>query len=198
MSLLNKLFGRKKEETKMATEKLNIGIILGSTRQGRVSPQVGEWVKGIADKRGNVIYEIVDIADFELPFLGTTDGSEPGIAAWNNKLASLDGFVFIVQEYNHSITGALKNALDFAREAWNNKAAGIVSYGSTGGARAAEHLRGICGELKIADVRTHPTLSLFTDFENSTEFKPQDLHLNNVNAMLDEVEAWSGALKTLR
>ncbi|NKE07522.1 NADPH-dependent FMN reductase [Mesobacillus selenatarsenatis] len=198
MSLLNKLFGRKKEETKMATEKLNIGIILGSTRQGRVSPQVGEWVKAIADKRGNVNYEIVDIADFELPFLGTTDGSEPGIAAWNNKLASLDGFVFIVQEYNHSITGALKNALDFAREAWNNKAAGIVSYGSTGGARAAEHLRGICGELKIADVRTHPTLSLFTDFENGTEFKPQDLHLNNVNAMLDEVEAWSGALKTLR
>ena len=122
--------------------KLNIGIILGSTRQGRVSPQVGEWVKGIADKRGDADYEIVDIADFNLPFLGTTDGSEPGIAAWNEKLDSLDGFVFIVQEYNHSITGALKNALDFA-QAWNNKAAGIVSYGSTGGARAAEHLRGI-------------------------------------------------------
>ncbi|MFT9596373.1 NADPH-dependent FMN reductase [Mesobacillus sp.] len=199
MGLLDKFFGRqKKEETIMTTEKMNIGIILGSTRQGRVSPQVGEWVKGIADKRENVNYEIVDIADFELPFLGTTDGSEPGIAAWNEKLASLDGFVFIVQEYNHSITGALKNALDFAREAWNNKAAGIVSYGSTGGARAAEHLRGICGELKIADVRTHPTLSLFTDFENGTEFKPQALHLDNINAMLDEVEAWSGALKTLR
>jgi len=106
--------------------------------------------------------------------------------------------VFIVQEYNHSISGALKNALDFAREAWNNKAAGIVSYGSTGGARAAEHLRGICGELKIADVRTHPTISLFTDFENGTEFKPQALHVDNVNAMLDEVVAWSGALKTLR
>lgn len=199
MGLLNKLFGRKtKEEKKMTTEKMNIGIILGSTRQGRVSPQVGEWVKGIADQRGDANYEIVDIADFELPFLGTTDGTEPGIAAWNEKLASLDGFVFIVQEYNHSITGALKNALDFAREAWNNKAAGIVSYGSTGGARAAEHLRGICGELKIADVRTHPTLSLFTDFENGAEFKPQALHLNNVNTMLDEVVAWSGALKTLR
>jgi NAD(P)H-dependent FMN reductase len=199
MSLFNKLFGsKKKEETKMTTEKMNIGIILGSTRQGRVSPQVGEWVKGIADQRENVNYEVVDIADFELPFLGTTDCSEPGIAAWNEKLASLDGFVFIVQEYNHSITGALKNALDFAREAWNNKAAGIVSYGSTGGARAAEHLRGICGELKIADVRTHPTLSLFTDFENGTDFKPQALHLDNVKAMLDEVEAWSGALKTLR
>ena len=182
----------------MTNEKLNVGIILGSTRQGRVSPQVGEWVKGIADKRGDANYEIVDIADYQLPFLGTTDGTEPGIAAWNEKLNSLDGFVFIVQEYNHSITGALKNALDFTREAWNNKAAGIVSYGSTGGARAAEHLRGIMGELMIADVRVHPTLSLFTDFENYTTFKPADLHLNNVNEMLDQVVAWSGALKTLR
>lgn len=178
--------------------KLNIGIILGSTREGRVSPQVGEWVKSIADKRGDANYEIVDIADYKLPFLGTTDGSEPGIAAWNEKLNSLDGFVFIVQEYNHSITGALKNAIDFAREAWNNKAAGIVSYGSTGGARAAEHLRGILGELLVADVRVHPTLSLFTDFENGTVFKPQELHLTNVNAMLDQTVAWSGALKTLR
>ncbi|WP_442597687.1 NADPH-dependent FMN reductase [Neobacillus sp. D3-1R] len=199
MGFLNKLFGKQtKEEEVMIIEKLNIGIILGSTRQGRVSPQVGEWVKEIADKREDANYEIVDIADYHLPFLGTTDGTEPGIAAWNEKLASLDGFVFIVQEYNHSITGALKNAIDFAREAWNNKAAGIVSYGSTGGARAAEHLRGILGELKVADVRTHPTLSLFTDFVNGSEFKPQELHLDNVNTMLDEVVAWSGALKTLR
>lgn len=178
--------------------KLNIGIILGSTREGRVSPQVGAWVKEIADKRGDANYEIVDIADFKLPFFGTTDGSEPGIAAWNQKLSQLDGFVFIVQEYNHSITGALKNALDFAREPWNNKAAGIVSYGSTGGARAAEHLRGILGELMVADVRVHPTLSLFTDFENGSVFKPQELHLNNVTEMLNQVVAWSGALKTLR
>ncbi|PYF04706.1 NADPH-dependent FMN reductase [Ureibacillus chungkukjangi] len=178
--------------------KLNIGIIIGSTREGRVSPQVAEWIKGIADSRGDANYEIVDIADYKLPFLGTTDGSEPGIAAWNEKLFSLDGFVFVAQEYNHSISGALKNAIDFAREAWNNKAAGIVSYGSTGGARAAEHLRGIMGELMIADVRVHPTLSLFTDFENYTTFKPAELHLTNVNAMLDQVIAWSGALLTLR
>lgn len=177
---------------------LKIGIILGSTRQGRLSPQVGKWVKEIADKRGDAAYEIVDIADYKLPLLGETDGSEPGIQAWKDKLASLDGFVFIVQEYNHSISGALKNALDWAREEWNNKAAGIVSYGSVGGARAAEHLRGICGELKIADVRTHAALSLFTDFENFATFKPADLHLKNVNTMLDEVVAWSGALKTLR
>lgn len=182
----------------MSNEQLKIGIILGSTRQGRVSPQVGEYIKQIADARGDAAYEIVDIAEYKLPFLGEGTGEEPGLAAWNIKLDSLDGFVFIVQEYNHSITGALKNALDSAREAWNNKAAGIVSYGSTGGARAAEHLRGILGELLVADVRVHPTFSLFTDFENFSVFKPADLHKDNVNAMLDQVKAWSGALKTLR
>ncbi|QDH20236.1 NADPH-dependent FMN reductase [Saccharibacillus brassicae] len=178
-------------------EKLNIGIILGSTRQGRLSPQVGEWVQRIADERGDANYQIVDIADYRLPLLGEADAAE-GAAAWNAKLAELDGFVFIVQEYNHSLSASLKNALDYAREAWNNKAAGIVSYGSVGGARAAEHLRGILGELSVADVRVHPALSLFTDFENGSVFKPADLHLVNLNGMLDQVLAWSGALKPLR
>lgn len=197
MSFFKKLFNNEpiKEENNMS-EKLNIGIILGSTREGRVSPQVGEWVKNLADQRDDANYEIVDIRDYELPLLG--EGDAPGIVKWNEKLASLDGFVFIVQEYNHSITGALKNALDLAREAWNNKAAGIVSYGSTGGARAAEHLRGIMGELMIADVRTHPTLSLFTDFNENGEFTPQELHLDNVNLMLDQVNDWSKVLKQLR
>ena len=65
-----------------ATDKLKIGIILGSTRQGRLSPQVGEWVKGYGDNRDDADYEIVDIAEYNLPFLGTTDGTEPGITAW--------------------------------------------------------------------------------------------------------------------
>jgi NAD(P)H-dependent FMN reductase len=181
----------------MNNQKLKIGIILGSTRPNRVSPQVGEWVKSIADQRNDADYEIVDIAEFHLPFLGDPNGMDQ-VTAWSNKLDSLDGFVFVVAEYNHSITGALKNALDLARDEWNNKAAGIVSYGSTGGARAAEHLRGILGELQVADVRVHPTLSLFTDFENFSVFKPQKLHLDNVNLMLSQVVAWSTALKNLR
>jgi NAD(P)H-dependent FMN reductase len=176
---------------------LKIGIILGSTRPGRVSPQVGKWVKELADKRGDASYEIVDIADYKLRFLGEP-GAEEQTKAWAEKIDSLDGFVFVTPEYNHSITGALKNALDLAREEWNNKAAGIVSYGSTGGARATEHLRGILGELLVADVKTHPTLSLFTDFENFSTFKPQELHLTNITLMLDQVVAWSGALKTIR
>ena len=198
MGFFKKLFGSSTNREEETMANLNIGIILGSTRQGRLSPQVGEWVKSIADKRGDANYEIVDLADFNLPFLGTTDGSEPGIAKWNEKIGNLDGFIFIAQEYNHSITGALKNALDMAREAWFNKAAGIVSYGSVGGARAAEHLRGILSEQSIAHVRTHPAFSLFTDFENGQTFKPADMHEDTVNEMLGQLVSWAGALKTVR
>lgn len=177
---------------------LKIGIILGSTREGRVCPQVGTWVKEVAEKRRDAEYEIIDIADFKLPFLGEPGGDTSGVAAWSEKVAACDGFVFIVAEYNHSITGALKNALDYLRVEWNNKAAGIVSYGSVGGARAAEHLRGILGELLVADVRVHPALSLFTDFENGSVFKPKEVQADSVHQMLDQLIPWSTALKTIR
>ncbi len=180
----------------MTNNTLNIGIIVGSTREGRVSPQVAEWVKKESESR-NANYEIVDIKDFNLPLLGEK-GDFSGIAKWTAKLGELDGFVFIAQEYNHGLAASLKNAMDYVRDEWNNKAAGIVSYGSIGGARAAEHLRGILGELQVADVRTQVLLSLFTDFENGTTFKPQDLHSANLSTLFDQVEAWSTALKTLR
>jgi len=183
-----------KEESMM----LKIGIILGSTREGRLSPQVGEWVKKVAEKRSDADYEVIDIADFKLPLLGEPGGDASGAATWSQRVAACDGFVFIVAEYNHSITGALKNALDYLREEWNNKAAGIVSYGSVGGARAAEHLRGILGELLVADVRVHPALSLFTDFENGTTFNPKEVQGDSVNQMLDQLIPWATALKTIR
>lgn len=176
---------------------LNIGIIIGSTREGRVSPQVASWVKEIADKRKDANYHIIDVKEFHLPLLGESNDQEP-VKKWNQTLSSLDGFVFVTGEYNHSIPASLKNALDSARDPWNNKAAGIVSYGSVGGARAAEHLRGILGELQIADVRVHVALSMFTDFKDWSVFQPQALHLTNVHGMLDQLILWSKALKTIR
>src|SRR4029077_11080829 len=81
---------------------------------------------------------------------------------------------------------------------WNNKAAGFVSYGGAGGTRAVEQLRLVMGELQIADVRAQVALSLLADFENFTVFKPGPRHESSVNAMLDQVIAWGGALKALR
>ncbi|HSO58815.1 MAG TPA: NADPH-dependent FMN reductase [Paenisporosarcina sp.] len=199
MSFFKNLFGTDKNTPHTGgNDMLKIGIILGSTREGRVSPQVGEWVKELADKRGDAEYKIIDIAEFKLPLLGEAGGDASGAAAWSAQINDCDGFVFIVQEYNHSITGALKNALDYLRDEWNNKAAGIVSYGSVGGARATEHLRGILSELSVAHVRVHPALSLFTDFENGSVFKPADVQKDSVNQMLDQVVSWTAALKTVR
>ena len=92
----------------------------------------------------------------------------------------------------------MKNALDSARDEWFNKAAGIVSYGSAGGVRAAEQIRLVLAEQKVAGVRTNPAFNLFTDFENFSEFKPGEHMAAGVNDMLDELISWSEAFKTIR
>ncbi|WP_067729492.1 NADPH-dependent FMN reductase [Oceanobacillus damuensis] len=184
---------------------LKIGIVLGSVRQGRNGEAVAKWTYDFATKRNDdVEYEIVDLADYKLPFLGAAlpeaqqAEAETAIKAWSEKIASFDGYIFIAPEYNHAVGGAFKNALDYLNPELNNKAAGFVGYGSLGGTRAHENLRLILGELQVADVRTAVTFSLMTDFENMSEFKPADYHADNANQMLDQVIAWSGALKTVR
>ena len=83
---------------------------------------------------------------------------------------------------NHSTSGALKNAIDFLFAEWNDKAAGFVSYGSSNGVRAVEHLRQISAEVRMADVRTAVGLSLFDDFEHFTTFKPRDVHQTTIKS----------------
>jgi NAD(P)H-dependent FMN reductase len=117
---------------------------------------------------------------------------------WSQKIGSFDGFVIITPEYNHSTSGVLKNAIDYLYSEWNNKAVGFVSYGGVGGARAAEHLRLIAGELQMADVRQQVALSLLTEFENFSVFKPGDYNVAALDTLLDQVIAWSTALAPLR
>jgi NAD(P)H-dependent FMN reductase len=183
---------------------IKIAIIIGSTRPGRNGEAVANWVHEIASNRTDAEFEIVDLADFTLvnldeaipASLGKYEGDHT--KAWAVKVAEFDGYVFVTPEYNHSIPGALKNALDYVYSEWNNKAAGIVSYGASGGTRAAEHLRLILGELQIADVRSQLGLSLVTDFENYSVFTPQPGRAEQLVPLLDQTVAWAGALRALR
>ena len=184
---------------------LRIGIILGSTRPGRKGAQVAEWVLEQASKRDDATYELVDIADFNLPHLDEEIPASQGMysnehtKAWASTIASYDGFVMVTPEYNHGTSGALKNAIDFIYGEWNNKAVGFVSYGAAAsGARAVEHLRLIVGELQMADVRQQVGISLFTDFEGYTTMKPIPHHEAPLATMLDQLVSWSGALQTVR
>ena len=181
-----------------------IGIILGSTRPGRNGEAVARWVYDIASKRTDAEFELVDLLDYKLPHLDEAlppslgQYSQPHTQEWASKIASFDGFVMVTPEYNHSTSGALKNAIDYLYAEWNNKAVAFVGYGGLGGARAVEHLRLIAGELQMADVRSQVSLSLFHDFENFSVFKPGDFQLEALNSTLDQVLAWSKALAPLR
>jgi NAD(P)H-dependent FMN reductase len=182
---------------------LKIGIILGSTRPGRKGIQVAQWVLDRASGR-EATYELVDLADFNLPHLDEAITASQGryendhTKAWAAAIAQYDGFVFVTPEYNHSTSGALKNAIDFIYAEWNNKAAGFVSYGVAGGTRAVEHLRLIVGELQIADVRQQVAVSLLTDFEGYTTLKPVPHLEPGLDTMFDQVESWAGALRSVR
>jgi NAD(P)H-dependent FMN reductase len=183
---------------------IRVAIILGSTRPGRNGEAVAKWVHGIAGKRSDAQYELVDIKDFNLPLLDEPvppsmgQYSQPHTKKWAEKIGSFDAFVFVTPEYNHATSGALKNAIDYLYREWNNKAAGFVSYGSAGGARAVENLRLVMGELMVADVRAQVMLSLFTDFEKFSIFKPAAMHEQEVNTMLDQVVSWGTALQSVR
>jgi NAD(P)H-dependent FMN reductase len=181
-----------------------IGIILGSTRPNRNGEQVAKWVLDVASRRDDAEYELVDLRDYPLPHL-----DEPIPASmrqyqndhtkqWAEKIASFDGYVFVTPEYNHSTSGVLKNAIDYLFHEWANKAMGVVSYGGVGGARAAEHLRLIAGELQMADVRQQVAISLLHEFENFSVFTPTDFLVGALNTQLDQVVAWSNALAPLR
>jgi len=183
---------------------LRVGIIIGSTRPGRKAEAVARYVHEIAKQRTDAQFEIVDLEQYRLPLLDDPIPPSAGrphpahAQAWADKIASLDAFVFVTPEYNHSTSGVLKNAIDYLYGEWNNKAAGFVSYGSAGGVRAVEHLRLIMAELQVATVRAQAWFSLLSDFENYTAFKPTAGKEKSVTTMLDQLVAWGRALKSVR
>ncbi|SBT38733.1 NAD(P)H-dependent FMN reductase [Micromonospora auratinigra] len=183
---------------------MKIGIILGSTRPGRKVETVGRWVLDVASRRTDATFEVVDLCDFHLPVLDEETPPTWGnyqadhTKEWAAAIDRFDGFVFVTPEYNRSMTGALKNAIDYLYKEWNNKAAGFVSYGfSGGGVRAVEQLRQVMGELQIADVRTQVSLSLVTDFVDYQVCVPAEHHEANLVEMLDQLVAWSRALRSV-
>ncbi len=151
---------------------LKIAVIIGSTRPNRNGEGVAKWVYQVAKK--------------------------PHTKTWAAKIGSFDAYVFVTPEYNHGTSGALKNAIDFLFAEWTNKAAGFVSYGGVSGARAVEQLRLVLAEVQMATVRNQVLLSMYTDFENFSVFKPGPTKEQSVNDMLDQLIAWGGALKPLR
>lgn len=185
---------------------MKIGIVMGSIRDGRANVGVSEWVKEVAENYSfDAEYELVDLKDFPLPMFDEAGSPAYGIElkageqqkVWAEKVNELDAYIFVTPEYNHGMSSALKNALDYVYHELTDKAAGIVSYGSSGGVRAAEQLRTVLSEFQVAHVRTHPALSIFHDFNNEG-INPSDAQKEAVETMLYQLSYWAPAMNDVR
>lgn len=182
---------------------LKIGVVLGSVREGRNGLAVANWTVEKANEfngKDGVEFELVDLLDYDLPFLGVNPTAEQAqaIQNWSEKIASFDGYIFVAAEYNHGVAGAFKNALDFLKPEFKNKAVALIGYGGLGAARSIENLRVIVAELGLASTQRNVNFSLMTDFENMSVFTPAAFHDSELKELLEQLISWSSALKTIR
>jgi NAD(P)H-dependent FMN reductase len=139
--------------------KLKIAVIIGSVRPTRQGDKPARWIAELARQTGDFDVEIVDLKDYPLPLFDAPASDlwmpTPNEIAgkWQAKLSEFDGYIIVTAEYNHSVPGALKNAIDWAYKPFIKKAIAYVSYGAVGGVRAVEHLRGVMVELQTVSVR---------------------------------------------
>ncbi|MFE2998730.1 NADPH-dependent FMN reductase [Nocardia sp. NPDC059246] len=180
---------------------LHVAIIVGSTRPGRKSESVARWIHESAQGRDDAIFEIVDLDDCGLPLLDEPQAARSGVyanaytRAWSERIGAFDAFIFVTPEYNGSIPGVLKNAIDFLYHEWCGKVAAFVGYGYRGGARAIDHLRQVMNDLTVIDVPTALELCIFEDFKNHTLFVPRAEQSANLDVVLDELIGQSALAK---
>lgn len=186
------------------SDTLKIAILPSTTRNGRFADTAMAWIKGLIDARPDMEGEIVDLRDHPLPFFDEPQSLAAGPATnaaaleWDRKLGEFDGFVVALAEYNHSVPGVLKNALDYGFGGWKHKPVGAVAYGGSGGARSLEHLRMIAINLRMVPVGGAVHLA-GADFMAALKGGGMpDYLVPSAKGMLDEVAFWGRASRDAR
>lgn len=191
--------------------KPRIAIIISSTRPTRFGDVPAQWIKAQADAHGQLDTEIVDLRDYNLPFFAEVASNawvpsqDEQAKKWQEKIGSFDGYIFVVAEYNRSITGALKNALDQAYVEWKHKPFGSIGYGSMGAANALGHLQNIGVELQMVPTRNNVRIGGSDLFKVHSGFGGSG-NLDDIKgaigdsakAMLDDVTWWAKATMAAR
>lgn len=173
---------------------MRIAIISGSIREGRRSTAVAQWIKQHADERGDAEYEVIEVADFDIPLLTSPthpmaakgDYGHEGVNRWGGTIGGFDGYVFVTPEYNHGVPGGFKNAVDSIGPEWVDKTVALVSYGSVGGLRAAEQWRQVLANFNMYVVRMQVDLSIFGDWSDDG-FSPADRKVDDLGTVLDQL-----------
>jgi NAD(P)H-dependent FMN reductase len=181
-------------------------VIIGSTRPGRVGSAVADWIIERARARGDFEVEVTDLAVLNLPIFD--EPNHPRLRRyvnqhtkdWSEIVERSDAFVFVIPEYNYGFNAATKNAIDYLNQEWQNKPAGIVSYGGVAaGTRAAQMLKQVMSALKIVPVTDSVNIPFVTEkLDEDRRLKPNEVMEGAATAMLDELARWAQALRPLR
>jgi NAD(P)H-dependent FMN reductase len=190
-------------------EKATIGVIVGSTREGRFSEYPAQWIVEYSKKFENLSLSLIDLRDHSLPFLEDAKNpshmggvyENPGVAKWAETIKRHDGYIMVTPEYNRSTSGVLKNALDHIYGEFAKKPVGFIAYGSVGGARAVEQLRLMAVEHQMAPIRNgiHIMAPWFMRNEDgSLRADALTPYEKAADTMLEEIAWWAHTLKAAR
>jgi NAD(P)H-dependent FMN reductase len=191
--------------------KPKIALIISSTRPTRFADVPAQWMLKQAQARDDMSVELVDLRDYPMPFFAEMASNawvptqDPQAVKWQKKVAEYDGYIFVLAEYNRSVTAALKNALDQAYVEWAHKPFGAISYGSMGGANALGHLQNIGVELQMVPVRNNVRVGGSDFFKvhpgmgGSGNLSDLDAVITPASkALLDDVVWWANATMAAR
>ena len=183
----------------MSGSRLNIAVIVGSTREGRFGPTVAAWFVAEARQRDDITIDVIDLAEVDLPSIYPRRPSA-SVDAYVERLGRADGFVVITPEYNHGYPAALKQAIDLAYHEWRAKPVAFVSYGGmAGGLRAVEQLRQVFAELHATTVRDTVSFHLaHAAFDAAGNPHDSTGPAAAAKTMLDQLAWWATALRAAR
>lgn len=183
---------------------LNVAVIIGSTRPGRVGVDAAKWYMEKVSHVDGAQFDLVDLADYNFPLLDEPYPASMGnyinehTQKWAKVIDAYDAYVWVTPEYNHAAPASLTNAISFLFKEWNKKPVAMVSYGSMGGVRAAEHLRAIAGELQMADIRAQVAIrNPWAMKDEQGTIKPE-LVFGEPVKQAEELIWWGNALKAAR
>lgn len=182
-----------------------IKIITGSIRPKRFNIQPAEWIYEQARKHNDFEVELIDLKEVGLPFLDEPIPPSQGkyskdhTKRWAEIINDADGFIFVTPEYNHSFSPVLKNAIDFLFKEWHYKPVCFVSYGSlAGGARAVEHLRAICAEVRLYDLREQILIPNYWDNMEDGQYQFTEQQNKLASEMFESLSFWAAKMKEAR
>lgn len=174
---------------------MQIYIIVGSVREGRIAIKVARWVSSAIAGYGyaGIQPEIVDLKEWNLPFFAGAHPPATGIydqpkqQQWADKIAQADAIIFISPEYNHGYSPALKNALDYIGKEWAGKPAAYIGYGATNGSRSIDQIRQVATQLGLVDSNAVLEIRDIFSRNSAEQFKPNPFDEKGLQAALKKL-----------